>query len=74
MLVELYTDGTDEASRQNQNLQEARFSTVAIPYYAVLSPDEKVLASFPGLTRNPQQFLSFLQSGLSAKPVSVAER
>ncbi|MCC6859568.1 MAG: thioredoxin family protein [Bryobacterales bacterium] len=63
VLVELYTDGADEASRLNQQLQESRFSTVAIPYYAILNPDEKVLASFAGLTRDPQEFLQFLGKG-----------
>jgi thiol:disulfide interchange protein DsbD len=61
VLLELYTDGTDPASEQNQKLEESRFSTVAIPYYAILNPDEKVLATFPGLTRDPAAFLSFLE-------------
>ncbi len=60
--VELYTDGTDAASQENQKLQESRFSTVAIPYYAIVSPDEKVIASFPGLTRDSAEFLAFLKS------------
>jgi thiol:disulfide interchange protein DsbD len=63
VLVELYTDGTDAASEQNQTLENAKFSTVAIPYFAILDPDEKVVASFPGLTRDPQEFLRFLRSG-----------
>ncbi len=62
VLVELYTDGTDEVSRSNQELEEKRFGTVAIPFYAILDPDERVIASFPGLTKNPQEFLAFLQS------------
>lgn len=62
VLVELYTDGTDAASRENQRLQQSRFQTVAIPYYAVLSPEEKVLATFAGLTRDPAEFLAFLQA------------
>ena len=62
VLVELYTDGTDEASRSNQQLEEKTFGTVAIPYYAIYSANGKVLASFPGLTRNPQEFLAFLSS------------
>ncbi len=69
--VELYTDGTDAASEQNQALQNARFSTVAIPYYAILDADEKVIATFPGLTRNPQEFLRFLQTGAPA-PAAAA--
>ncbi len=60
VLVELYTDGTDEASGANQALQAQKFATVAIPYYAILDPDERVLATFAGLTRDPQKFLAFL--------------
>jgi thiol:disulfide interchange protein DsbD len=63
VLVELYTDGTDAASERNQALQNAKFATVAIPYYAILDPDEKVIATFPGLTRDPREFLKFLHSG-----------
>ncbi len=62
ILVELYTDGSDEVSRQNQQLQEKSFNTVAIPYYALMDGDGKVIASFPGLTRNPQEFLAFLST------------
>jgi thiol:disulfide interchange protein DsbD len=63
VLVELYTDGTDEASLLNQQLQETKFATIAIPYYAILTPDEKVLASFAGLTRDAEEFLQFLRKG-----------
>jgi thiol:disulfide interchange protein len=63
VLVELYTDGTDEASNQNQDLQNSRFSTISIPYYVLMDGDEKVIASFPGLTKNPAEFLAFLRSG-----------
>jgi thiol:disulfide interchange protein DsbD len=63
VLVELYTDGTDAASERNQALENTKFSTVAIPYYAILDPDEKVVASFPGLTRDPGEFLRFLRAG-----------
>jgi len=62
VLVELYTDGTDAASRENQQLQESRFSTVALPYYVILDGSERVLATFPGLTRDPAEFLKFLAS------------
>ena len=60
VLVELYTDGTDAASEQNQKLQESRFATVAIPYYVILDAEEKTVRSFPGLTKDPQEFLRFL--------------
>ena len=61
VLVELYTDGTDKESEENQKLQDEKFSTVAIPYYAILDPDGKVVASFAkGMTTNTQEFLTFL--------------
>ncbi len=63
VLVELYTDGTDAASEANQRRQEQIFQTVAIPFYAVFDADEKVIATFPGLTRNAAEFLDFLRRG-----------
>ncbi len=61
VLVELYTDGSDKESEENQKLQDAKFSTVAIPYYAILDPDGKVVASFAkGMTKDTQEFLAFL--------------
>jgi thiol:disulfide interchange protein DsbD len=65
VLVELYTDGADEESTRNQQLQEEKFSTIAIPYYAIIAPDGSVAAAFPGLTRNPEEFLAFLTGPLS---------
>ncbi len=62
VLAELFTDGLDAASERNQDLENRKFSTIAIPYYAILSPDEKVLATFPGLTRDPKEFLAFLHA------------
>ncbi len=70
VLVDLYTDGTDAVSEQNQQLEEKRFGTVAIPFYAIVDPDEKVIAKFPGLTRNAQEFASFLKSGTDVKLAS----
>ncbi len=66
VLVELYTDGTDAASEQNQKMQDRLFETVAIPFYAIVNPDGKVLASFAGLTRDPQEFLAFLDKAKTA--------
>ena len=61
VLVELYTDGTDKESEENQKLQDEKFSTVAIPYYAIVDPDGKVVASFAkGMTKDTQEFLAFL--------------
>jgi thiol:disulfide interchange protein DsbD len=63
VLVELYTDGADETSEQNQELQNSRFGTIAIPYYVLMDSDERVIATFPRLTKNASEFLSFLRSG-----------
>jgi thiol:disulfide interchange protein DsbD len=72
VLVELYTDGSDEASQLNQQLQESKFHTIAIPYYAILDPDENVLAKFEAQTRDAGQFLAFIQQGSQAKPATSA--
>lgn len=61
VIVDLYTDGTDTESEKNQKLEDTKFGTASIPFYAILDPDQKVIATFPQLTRNPQEFLSFLQ-------------
>ncbi|MDX2266692.1 MAG: cytochrome c biogenesis protein CcdA [Bryobacter sp.] len=67
VLVELYTDVLDDPkSEANQQRQENLFATVAIPYYAVFNADEKVVASFPGLTRKAEEFLAFLAKARSA--------
>jgi thiol:disulfide interchange protein DsbD len=63
ILLDLYTDGSDADSVRNQELQERHFQTVAIPYYAVLDADEKPVATFPGLTKDPSEFAAFLQQG-----------
>ena len=63
VLLELYTDGVDDASLANQNLQLNRFGTVAIPYYAIVRPDETIVAEFPGRTRDVEEFRHFLNPG-----------
>ena len=62
IVVDLYTDGTDAESEKNQKFQDQKFKTVSIPFYAILDADQNIIATFPELTRNPQQFLSFLQT------------
>jgi thiol:disulfide interchange protein DsbD len=63
VLVELYTDGADEASKVNQELQLTRFRTTAIPHSAIIRPDETIVAEFPGRTRDAEAFRKFLRSG-----------
>jgi thiol:disulfide interchange protein DsbD len=67
ILVELYTDGTDAASVANQEVQDKKFATVAIPYYALIAPDETVVASFDHRTSDAAEFLGFLK----ARPTGV---
>ncbi len=62
--VRLYTDGRGEPYRSFQTLQRDTFGTVALPYYAILSPSGTPLVAFGGLTRDTQHFVSFLQRGL----------
>ena len=70
ILVDLYTDGTDAASEANQKLEEAKFQTVAIPFYVLYDPNQNVLATFPGLTRKPEEYLAFLNTKPSAQPAA----
>lgn len=63
VMVELFTDGTDRESEENQKLQDDKFKTVAIPYYALMDPDGNVVATFEkGMTTDTQEFLTFLTS------------
>jgi thiol:disulfide interchange protein DsbD len=70
VLVDLYTDGADAASEANAKMEEQRFNTVSIPFYAILDPDEKVIATFPEATRDARKFAAFLKSGANNKIAS----
>jgi thiol:disulfide interchange protein len=61
VLVELYTDGTDKASVENQKVEDSKFSTIAIPFYAILDADEKVVVSLDHRTPDAAEFLGFLK-------------
>ena len=71
--VQLYTDGRGEKYERNRDLQEARFGTVALPLYAILSPDGKEIAHFPGMTRDVAMFVRFLERGI-APPLRASRR
>jgi len=62
VLARLYTDGDGEIYERQQAFQEKTFGTVALPLYAVMAPDGKVLATFSGLSRNPAEFIAFLKT------------
>ncbi|HLH43184.1 MAG TPA: cytochrome c biogenesis protein CcdA, partial [Bryobacteraceae bacterium] len=60
--VELYVDGVDAASEQNQKLEDDKFKTASMPYYALIDADERIVAQFAGATRDPAKFLMFLKT------------
>lgn len=62
VLARLYTDGEGEIYERQQQYQEKNFQTVALPYYAILDGNGKAVSTFPGLTRNTQEFIDFLRS------------
>ena len=72
VLVELYTDGTDAAAEENQKLQETKFESVALPFYAIVDGDEEIVASFDRLTKDAGEFLKFLETGKTAPTKAVA--
>jgi thiol:disulfide interchange protein DsbD len=58
--LRLFTDGEGEPYEGFQRMQEQRFGTVALPLYAIIDPEDKVVATFEGLTRNENEFVAFL--------------
>lgn len=64
VLARLYTDGDGDIYDKQQIMQQQRFGTIALPLYAIVDPDGKTVATFAGLTRSPNDFLSFLKSGV----------
>ncbi len=67
VLVELYADGGDSTSEANSKLQQDKFHTVAEPFYAIMTPDEAVIATSEGITRDPVKFMAFLKKGAIAQ-------
>jgi thiol:disulfide interchange protein DsbD len=60
----LYTDRPGEPYQGFQRMERELFGTVALPYYAVFTPDGEPVVAFGGLTRDPAQFVNFLRVGL----------
>jgi thiol-disulfide isomerase/thioredoxin len=55
----------------NQQLEESKFKTIATPFYAILDPDENVIATFGQQTRDAKEFLAFLEKGAGPRPAAV---
>jgi len=64
VLVQLYTDG-GENYKEHQQYEIERFGTAALPFYVILTPENEIITSFPGMTRNLDDFLDFLDMGLA---------
>ncbi|MFQ6615462.1 MAG: cytochrome c biogenesis protein CcdA [Fidelibacterota bacterium] len=71
VLVRLYTDGMQPEHKANLKFEQERFGTIALPLYAIMSQDDQILGTFPGLTRDADEFIGFLNRGLSANQVVV---
>ena len=63
VLVSLYTDAGDNYLEKRQ-YQIERFETAALPYYVILDKEDSIIAEFPGMSRNVDDFIEFLESGL----------
>lgn len=68
-VVQLYTDVIDTkeeiaASEKNNKVQAERFGNVTLPFYAIVTPDDKVIAQFDkGYTEDVDAFKLFLNKG-----------
>lgn len=71
VLARLYTDDGSPLNDSNQFMEESRFNTIALPFYAIISPDDKPLGTFPGYTRDHMSFVNFLNKNKAGeKPLA----
>lgn len=70
--VELITDGSDAQSRKFSAYQQQKFGTIAIPLYAVVTPDGRIKGQLAGLERDPDKFADFLRQSRSATRIARA--
>ncbi|HRH46610.1 MAG TPA: thioredoxin family protein, partial [Pyrinomonadaceae bacterium] len=61
--AQLFTDGDGEIYEKQQKFQEEKFNTVALPLYAIVDANGITKATFPGLTRDKDEFVKFLKAG-----------
>jgi thiol:disulfide interchange protein DsbD len=65
--VRLFTDGADARYRAQQQLEQDKFQTVALPLYAVVDASGTPKAQFLGMTRDPDEFIRFLSGARTAR-------
>ena len=63
VLVKLYTDG-GKNHREKRQYEIDRFGTAAQPLYVILDGDDLEITRFPGMTRNVNEFVKFLNKGM----------
>ena len=69
----LSRDAKESSARTERNLkiERERFKREAIPFFVIVSPDDKELARFEeGCTDDPHKFIDFLKRGLPARTAS----
>ena len=64
VLLRLYTDGGKPEHEANLEMEKDRFQTIALPLYALMTPADEIIATFPGLTRSEEDFVAFLEQGV----------
>ncbi len=72
VLVRLYTDGVKPEHEANLQFEKERFGTIALPLYALMSPEDQIIATFPGLTRSEDEFVAFLEKGVGKADFRMA--
>jgi thiol:disulfide interchange protein DsbD len=70
VLARLYTDGEGEIYEKQQAFQEKTFGTVALPLYAILDSSGNVVDTLSGLTRDPAEFIHFLDRAKTKRVAS----
>jgi thiol:disulfide interchange protein DsbD len=69
--LQLFTDGEGKEYEDNQAYQKDKFGTVALPLYVILDAQGNKISSFPGMTRNAEEFIRFLNAPLAAPAQQV---
>jgi hypothetical protein len=64
ILTKLYTDGKEDIHKFNRELEIERFGTSALPYYVILTKDDRVISTFPGMNTDVSVFIKFLEESL----------
>jgi len=73
VLVQLYTDGEGEPYQSFQQMQQDKFRTVALPFYAVVDANGDEIDTFPGLTRKEDEFVSFLRTAFQRSSTTASQ-